>query len=402
MRTLARLLAWLLLLLAAVSLAVYAVGRAFTDHFNWSQFVFWLPAWLPLGFAVFSLACGWGLSLILRRGELAAANSTSTAPPPTRRPSRPLIRRACLALACCTGLCIAHAALQARLYRVFLPRPAVPDAELRFLHWNAMSPQVVPRDSTLPPLLARHEPDLVLLSMALAPHQYDGVVSQLPPGYTSIHSGIFAVVSRLPILEHRRYHLGLADGALPLPARAAADPRNAGPVPDEPRHLIEYLYNTWGPSLGLPHRYFRNADPGTLLLLTLDGGDRFSRPIAIAYIDLPSDPIRSKSELAAAVATRLQAIATERGEAKFAPDFIIGDFNIPRGSDSLATIAPGMTSAFDDAGIGPMATWPRRFPVLHLDQCFRSAAWRVHAYEADDSGSGDHMMQVISAGRAEP
>ncbi|MGD9690195.1 MAG: endonuclease/exonuclease/phosphatase family protein [Phycisphaerales bacterium] len=381
MRRFARVLAWLMLMAGAVPVGVYALGRALTDRLSWSQFLFWIPASLLVGAAAVLISLAWGLSRVRRRDRHGALGRSR------------LLGRCVAWCALAAGLAGVHATWQARVHRWVLPGPEVGvGPTLRVVHWTAMAPDVAPRDTTLPGLIEQFEPDLMLLTMALAPHQYDGLVSRLPEEFDSAHAGLFTVASRLPILSRRVFNLGLAENDRPaLPPGAAIDPRQPAPVPDESRHWIEYFYNQVRGPLGLPRRYFRNADPGWLLVLTLDGTQRFGRPVTVYFYDLPSDPLRSKAELAERV-TRVVGELERAGDLP-PPDLIVGDFNIPRGSASLGRMTRGYASAHDDAGIGPCSTWPRARPILHLDHLLRSPAWRARKYQVFDPGSGDHLAQ---------
>jgi endonuclease/exonuclease/phosphatase family metal-dependent hydrolase len=88
--------------------------------------------------------------------------------------------------------------------------------------------------------------------------------------------------------------------------------------------------------------------------------------------------------------SRLDALATS------IPDIIVGDFNTVRGGAAIATFAPKMRNAFDIAGVGFGATYPRIFPLLHIDQILLGPRVIVLHYEIIDTGSGAHRMQIAS------
>ncbi|QYU67078.1 hypothetical protein J4558_19280 [Leptolyngbya sp. 15MV] len=97
----------------------------------------------------------------------------------------------------------------------------------------------------------------------------------------------------------------------------------------------------------------------------------------------------------------------------------MGDFNIPRGARSLRHLTQGLTHAFDAAGLGYVATFPRRqasapgaegspvarlwiswayrtgLPLLHIDHAFVARWLRVRRYEAPDGGAGSHHWQLV-------
>ena len=140
-------------------------------------------------------------------------------------------------------------------------------------------------------------------------------------------------------------------------------------------------------------------------------------PLTVWAIDMPSDPESARFPLARAAG---EAIASWRGSARVideaddrderpggaaspgfpVPDVIVGDFNIPRGSVSLreflrASGAGPMRNAFDEAGWGWARTWPRRAPVLGIDQCFVGERVRAVGFGAVDPGVGGHRGLVV-------
>ncbi len=375
---------WLAMVGGGLLLLAYGVGRAATDRWMWTQFVFWTPAWLLLAGACLA----WGASL----GCLALSRAA--------RSSR-VERRLRWVLGAATVLAVGHWLVVIRVDRLVNP-PVAPvggRAEgvdtLRILHWNAMSPDVKPSRGKLRTLLSERQPDILLFTMALAPHQFRENVEGLDPEYQTAGFGLFSVASRLPIVRAQSISLNLSQ---PPPAGfSGRDPRSAPPSPNDSHHWLEYFYNSYLTPLGMQRRFFRNSDPGSLLALTFDGGERFGRPIVVYFIDLPSDPLRSKWELAGRVRARIDAglKPPEGGGEPILPppDFIVGDFNIPRDSASLTRIGPGMGSAYGDAGGGLFSTWPRISPLIHLDQMLRSPAWRCVQYQSFDAGEGDHRGQ---------
>ncbi|MCW5774956.1 MAG: endonuclease/exonuclease/phosphatase family protein [Phycisphaeraceae bacterium] len=91
--------------------------------------------------------------------------------------------------------------------------------------------------------------------------------------------------------------------------------------------------------------------------------------VTLWVVDFPSDPRRSR------VANARQAAESINAAARFpAPDLVVGDFNITRGSYSLRLFtretAPGLRDAHAAAGRGPAGTWPRRAPLWPIDHAF--------------------------------
>lgn len=111
---------------------------------------------------------------------------------------------------------------------------------------------------------------------------------------------------------------------------------------------------------------------------------------AALLIDLPSNPAISRFKMLGDLRLRLDALATP------APDIILGDFNTVRGGAAIQKFAPKMRDAFAEAGIGYGATYPRIFPLLHIDQLLLGPRVKVRHYEIIDTGSGVHRMQIAT------
>lgn len=131
-------------------------------------------------------------------------------------------------------------------------------------------------------------------------------------------------------------------------------------------------------------------------------------------VDLPSDPRAHRMPLARQAG---RAIAAWQGTVRVAkddgygyaratdvgfpaPDIIVGDFNIPRGSASLDVFleeagAGGLRNAFADAGYGPMGTWPRQLSVWAIDNCFVGNDVRAGSFTTRDPGVGTHRALVL-------
>lgn len=384
-----RALSTTLLVLAAGLLATYACGRIASDRWLATQFIWWIPLWLVLPATWLAAAGAWLAGVPARRRRRRAVRRAARAQGQVTAPVAPSSRAGWAILLAALLAQGGDAAWRLRLDRLVRPAPQITDKPvLRVVHWNAMSPDTFPRDVTLPPILGQFDPDIMLFAMALSPAQIEIVMSKVSPAYARHSFGMFHVLSRLPLRHAQSYSLGLAR-ELPL-GLDRADPRQIAPPPDETRHTFEYVYNLAARRLGMPPRFFRNTDPGSLLVLRFEGPGRLGREIVVWYIDLPSDPFLSKSDLADRVARRMTDIARDSGAE---PDFIVGDFNIPRDSASLGTIAGGRRSAFDDAGWGFFSTWPRARPALHIDHMFMADAWRCVAYQRTDPGRSDHCVQ---------
>lgn len=171
-------------------------------------------------------------------------------------------------------------------------------------------------------------------------------------GYDIVIPGIFAVASRLPILEARTL-FGSPDGAA-----------------------------AW---------------------FVLDARSWLGRPLGLLVVDLPSDPRRHRRVLAERMRAALDAagFTAQEGPAGVPIDLVVGDFNIPRGSGSLAVIAPRHRHAWEEGGAGWGASWPRRRPWLHLDNALVGEEIVARDYRLIDLGAGEHLGQRVRVGRRE-
>ena len=76
------------------------------------------------------------------------------------------------------------------------------------------------------------------------------------------------------------------------------------------------------------------------------------------------------------------------------PDVIVGDFNIVRGSASLAHLFPGYRHAYDEAGRGYGASFLRSLPLYHIDNMLLGPNVRAQSYRLHYPGFGWHWVQV--------
>jgi len=104
-------------------------------------------------------------------------------------------------------------------------------------------------------------------------------------------------------------------------------------------------------------------------------------------IDAPSAPQLPRYALWSELRTRIDGLGVAP------PDVIIGDLNTARGAASLRKFAPEMRDAFAIAGIGYGASFPRRFPLWHIDQMLVGPRVEVIRYEVINTGFGKHCMQ---------
>ncbi|HMN95118.1 MAG TPA: endonuclease/exonuclease/phosphatase family protein [Phycisphaerales bacterium] len=98
-----------------------------------------------------------------------------------------------------------------------------------------------------------------------------------------------------------------------------------------------------------------------ITMLRVDASSRGLGALTIALVDLPSNPLIGRMNLA----RELRYVLDQ----ELAPDFdiAVGDFNATRGSAAIAALFPGMRHAWDDAGRGWSGSWPSPLPLWHID-----------------------------------
>ena len=344
--------------------AAWLVGHMLSDRYAWSQPVSWVPA--PARAAPVWL----GLVVMLggrRRRRGRDRRRGGPAPVRSLGPSCVLAAVGLFSLVTAGHLAFVELGLQRAVIR-----PAGEGAPLRLIFWNQagreagdISPIFLGRDPTLFLLANRHSRTP---TRGLAQAFIDTGEAHAAVGWP------FDLFSRLPITRW-------ASASLDLDGRS-----RTADAPTRP-------------------------DPGWAAWFEVESA---GGPLVIWAIDLPSDPGLARMPLAQqagrAIAGWTGSARDERGgvvpmaagAVGFpAPDLIVGDFNIPRGSASLGAFleaagAPGMRNAFDLAGAGWQRTWPRETPVWAIDQCFvgeRVAARSLHAF---DPGVGGHRaLEVV-------
>ena len=108
--------------------------------------------------------------------------------------------------------------------------------------------------------------------------------------------------------------------------------------------------------------------------------------LRIAMVDLPSRPTLERRLVAGALRR-----AMDRGE--LGPvDVVAGDFNVIDGSVILSECFPMFHDASTEAGIGWLATWPRKFPLWKIDHVMLSPGFEAVATGTIDPGVSDHHM----------
>ncbi len=117
--------------------------------------------------------------------------------------------------------------------------------------------------------------------------------------------------------------------------------------------------------------------------------ESMERPLTVYFIDLPSSPRRSRIDVARTARRLLDQVDAPP------PDVVVGDFNMTRGGAALGTLFPELEHAFDQAGRGYGATYPRALPLYHIDHTLVAPTVRATVYDLMDPGTGRHRIQVV-------
>ncbi|MDX2118796.1 MAG: hypothetical protein SFY96_11485 [Planctomycetota bacterium] len=398
-------LAALLWLTTILSVLGWLIGRIWTDETLITQYLYWVPTLMRLVGGAAALALAWALRScarrLLRRPTPAAGVSG------TRRG-----RAIGLYRVAAIGLVVMLAHFVFIEWRMFArgPQPRLGGDGVnswRLSYWNVSGAE---RGAWVQNVLAA-EPDLVIIANLWGYKSFlefrDAFKGAKGPTPSVFFDPRFMVATRWPLVRWGATDLRL-------------------PQSEEAKKLGQ-------------DRFFR-TDPGRAAFLELDVSEcdalrSLGRPLVVWIIDLPSDISlhrpRVTRNAADAIAT-LGAAPMEYREGQWfatgnrvpfpAPDVIVGDFNIPRGSSSLANLAGGARDAYDIAGSGYAATFPSgRDEVLgvlardparaswfkqalaallgrpwwKLDHAFVSSPCEVTGYRVLDPGSGTHRLQML-------
>lgn len=221
-----------------------------------------------------------------------------------------------------------------------LPRDRPADS-LRIVHWNASYPADEDLRADVVDSLLDLDADIVVLTDAGQLATGDRALRAIAAGYEVHRLGRFALLSRLPVLE-----------ATPI---AAAKMGSASRI---------RVATKWG-------------------------------PISIRAIDLPSDPRTSRVENTRDLAAVVSAVDAS------SPDVLVGDFNTPGGSGSLALLGSGYRDAFREAGSGWGGTYPATRPLWRIDLTLVRSPWEALRAEVVDLNGRRHRAQVVDLRRRE-
>ncbi|GEM_PF-1336467 len=171
---------------------------------------------------------------------------------------------------------------------------------------------------------------------------------------------------------------------------------------------------TW-PGGGMKH-----IDVGEVIMAELDTREALGRTMIVWLVDLPSDPDIPRSRMMRQARATIDAFASDvlvrtvdgldraltpgpERDAVLArlrtPDIVGGDFNTPYGSWSIGQLVGSMRHARETAVNGGSAlSYPRGFPILHIDHVFLREPLVAGSYRIIDPGMGRHKAQVVDIG----
>jgi hypothetical protein len=345
--------------LAAVALiALWAAGRILTDQTEWSQWAFWIPPPLIAAGALAFLLISWFLRKLGAR----------------KRGLGPL-SRAIGAVGLL--LMLVYTPLVEWRYWTFLGGwllPATTGPTLKVAAWNMAWNGLEAAGPARTTMLGSLGVDLLVLSNPRADLKTAEALSAVGPGAASGRAGPFLIVSRWPVVRHGLVSLGIGG------------------------RIFQFDETDLQPGLK------DHIDNGSAAFFELDTTEKLGRTIVVWAVDLPSDPFIPRREMMAKARAAIESWPgpQTRGGAREipstpgfpAPDLIVGDFNTPRSSGSLALLTGDLPSAYSQAGLGMDGSWPRSWPLFHIDQMFVGARLRARAYDVIDPGEASHRLQV--------
>lgn len=343
-------------MLMVVGLLLVGAGKLLNDRFHWSQYLFWIPTLPACVIATVGLALSWAIMRPRYRGRW--------------------IRR--------TGWTLLVTLLIASMSFEWAggSAPTVPPREqrLRVAFWNFSESGEPGWES---PAIAQ-DPDLVVVRAGECT-QPAGVRERMGADAFFCWDEGFMVSSKVPIKAW-------GSGSLNIDQGLGLDPREAD--------LVRV-----------------GRDPGRAMWLLLDTRERLGIDTVVWLVDLPSDlSLWRASIMEQAFVTMVQGPAkrwvpnnplsgkqdwreatdAEVPAASFQlPNLIVGDFNTPHHSRSLSILTQNFKSAYDQAGMGYAATFPREWPLWQLDQAFIGPPLRACTHEIVSTPRGSHRMLVF-------
>lgn len=413
--TTCRVLSAALWTIGALLLFIWLIGRVFNDSFRWSQYIFWIPTAFTILFAGLAAALAVSVQFFIRGYEHLRSGGPPENRPPfyIRHAKNPFILL-CFAwfFAASWSAIFEHNMLRAWGLDLTGRERGKPSNTILF--WNLGGSA---REGWMDQLRLI---DADLIALSNRPNwatfkDFETLGKEAPdkPKRTTFLAGTFMVNTSLTLREW-----GLA--ALNIEGGVGFDLRKQS------------------------GRYNGN-DPGYAMYLVFDPEGTVKQgtgqPFVVWLMDLPSDPTISRQhvtkEALAAIdawkgtATVLSAELNVKGEPQWinvpaeqlgrkgfpVPDVMLGDFNIPRGSRSLKHLVGDMENAYDQAGSGYTASYPRKVPFsqldgpglfavvrffipsdvpfFHIDLAFLTPSLHATRYRVLNLGAGTHWAQFL-------
>jgi len=153
-----------------------------------------------------------------------------------------------------------------------------------------------------------------------------------------------------------------------------------------------YKYGHFTILTKLPVRQVRSVATSndiSLKMFEIDTNSHLGRPLRILAVDFPSGLFRSRMNMASQAREWLQ----QRGGGQF--DIALGDFNMLSSSAAIRMLMPGMQDAWLLAGTGWGPTFPRSFPLYHIDHVLVADWIKVTQASTIDPGVGRHRLQHV-------
>lgn len=368
-RDLFRLFSWILAVLLCLTLLAWGGSRIVTDQLPLLQYFYWIP----------SLAYGLAAALLLSFSWLVAQAAqphlpASFAPEGSEQFKMMSVPRAARwprrAGAAAFAVLSAHAVLVEHHSLRGMNAPDSTPQSVRLVFWNAATDFMDDYASRITYL----KPTMIGIANPAAYAKWDELRAEVGPDSDAQRFGRLAFISPYRILAWGGTKLGVS---------------------------------------GADTRYFDgkpSVDQGEAMFVELDAEADFGRPIVVWLVDLPSDlhlPRQRVTREAMATMLSFSGPTYIRGTSGVdeqvpgrpqgfpSPDIIMGDFNIPRGSDSIRTITRDLRDSYEVAGWGLKPTWHRQYPMVAIDHVYISEVMRALRYDAINVGAGKHMLLVV-------
>ncbi len=389
-RLLAVIAGWACVFACAALLTLWLVGKVVSDRHHALQVLAWVPSWVLLTPAA---ACAL-LTMFVRWPSVRRVDDERTKAARGGAAPRGFAWWVSSVMVWMVLLALAWShVVEMRWLNALKGEAKLADGRvkgsLRVAHWNIDAFSARQWSGDLREFFPHPAPDVLLMSSNQPRAAQGSCLSSLRRRYEVKRFGNFVVASTVAIVDARSYSLNLNE---PPPASEAERKAEL-----HMRARLERLWNDNCERLGLSRRGFQEAESGDLIVVRLDTTRRLGRELVVYYIDMPSDPFAWRFRMAERAQQLIEGLRAKRDAEGRAvvpmPDMIVGDFNTPRGSASLGLLTAGMENAFDQGGWGLVATFPRPWGLLHIDQMYVAPWLRAARYAVELPPAGEHWMQ---------